>query len=104
MGLENPIHLLLVLVVMLLVFGAKRLPEMGRSLGHGLRGFKDAVSGESIVQHLDAAPTAPVAAMSDNAPTETPVAATSDTTPSDAATLAGPATGPAVRDSVQPPA
>jgi sec-independent protein translocase protein TatA len=29
------------------VFGAKRLPEMGRSLGHGLRGFKESVSGES---------------------------------------------------------
>ena len=80
MGLENPIHLLLVLVVLLLVFGAKRLPEMGRSLGHGLRGFKDAVSGESIVQHLDPAPAAPVAAMSDTTPTEAPVTTTSDTT------------------------
>lgn len=57
MGLDNPIHLLLLLVVLLLVFGAKRLPEMGRSLGHGLRGFKDAIGGEPIVQHLDATPT-----------------------------------------------
>jgi sec-independent protein translocase protein TatA len=47
MGLENPIHLALLLLILLLVFGAKRLPEMGRSLGHGLRGFKDAVSGEA---------------------------------------------------------
>ena len=38
MGLENPIHLLLVLVVVLMVFGAKKLPEMGTSLGSGLRG------------------------------------------------------------------
>ena len=45
MGLENPIHLLLILVVALMVFGAKRLPEMGRSLGDGMRGFKDALSG-----------------------------------------------------------
>jgi sec-independent protein translocase protein TatA len=45
MGLDNPVHLALLLLVMLLVFGAKRLPEMGRSLGDGLRGFKDAVSG-----------------------------------------------------------
>jgi TatA/E family protein of Tat protein translocase len=35
------------LVILLLVFGAKRLPEMGRSLGSGLRGFKEAIRGES---------------------------------------------------------
>lgn len=48
MGLENPIHLLLVLVVVLMVFGAKKLPEMGTSLGSGLRGFKQAISGEHV--------------------------------------------------------
>ncbi len=47
MGLDNPIHLMFLLVVLLLVFGAKRLPELGHSLGTGLRGFKDAVGGES---------------------------------------------------------
>jgi sec-independent protein translocase protein TatA len=44
MGLDNPLHIAFLLVVLLMVFGAKRLPEMGKSLGHGLRGFKDAVS------------------------------------------------------------
>jgi sec-independent protein translocase protein TatA len=44
---DNPIHLLMVLVVVLLLFGAKRLPEMGRSLGEGMRGFKDTISGQS---------------------------------------------------------
>ena len=38
-------ELLLILLVLLLVFGAKRLPEMGRSLGRGMREFKDSVSG-----------------------------------------------------------
>jgi sec-independent protein translocase protein TatA len=47
MGLDNPIHLAILLMILLLVFGAKRLPEMGKSLGHGLRGFKDAINGES---------------------------------------------------------
>jgi sec-independent protein translocase protein TatA len=47
LGLDNPIHLIFLLVLLLLVFGAKRLPEMGRSLGSGMRGFKDALSGES---------------------------------------------------------
>lgn len=43
MGLDNPVHLLLLGLVVLLVFGAKRLPEIGRSLGEGMRGFKDSV-------------------------------------------------------------
>ncbi len=38
-------ELLILLVVLLLVFGAKRLPEMGRSLGKGMREFKDSVTG-----------------------------------------------------------
>jgi sec-independent protein translocase protein TatA len=54
MGLDNPLHIAILLMVVLLVFGAKRLPEMGRSLGSGLRGFKDAVSGDHPAE-LDAA-------------------------------------------------
>jgi sec-independent protein translocase protein TatA len=46
LGLDNPIHIAFLVVVMLLVFGAKRLPEMGRSLGSGMRGFKESLSGE----------------------------------------------------------
>ena len=44
MGLENPLHIAIVLVVVLLVFGAKKLPEMGRGLGEGMRGFKSGIS------------------------------------------------------------
>jgi sec-independent protein translocase protein TatA len=43
-GISIP-ELLILLLVLLLVFGAKRLPEMGRSLGKGMREFKDSVSG-----------------------------------------------------------
>jgi sec-independent protein translocase protein TatA len=46
LGLENPIHILFLLMLLLLVFGAKRLPELGRSLGTGMRGFKDSLTGE----------------------------------------------------------
>ena len=63
LGLDNPIHILFLLVIVLLVFGAKRLPEMGRSLGSGLRGFKESISGEESdhgILHLDH--TAPEAA------------------------------------------
>ena len=43
----QPTHLLFILVVALLVLGPKRLPEVGRTLGTGLRDFKAAINGES---------------------------------------------------------
>jgi sec-independent protein translocase protein TatA len=46
MGLDNPLHIAFLVVILLLVFGAKRLPEIGRSLGSGMREFKDSISGE----------------------------------------------------------
>lgn len=42
-------ELLILLLVLLLVFGPKRLPEMGRQLGKGMREFKDSVSGKDDV-------------------------------------------------------
>jgi sec-independent protein translocase protein TatA len=76
MGLENPLHIILLLVVILLVFGAKRLPEIGRSLGEGLRGFKDSISGDSQ-QSLTSAPVAapPVPAPATVTPTAAPAPA-----------------------------
>jgi sec-independent protein translocase protein TatA len=57
MGLDNPLHIFFLLVILLLVFGAKRLPELGRSLGTGMRGFKETISGEGgPVSHLEEAP------------------------------------------------
>ncbi len=47
MGLDNPLHIIFLVVILLLVFGAKRIPEIGRSLGAGMMEFKDAVSGAS---------------------------------------------------------
>jgi sec-independent protein translocase protein TatA len=56
LGLDNPIHLAFILVLLLLVFGAKRLPEMGRSLGTGLRGFKESINGEQPLAPMSAEP------------------------------------------------
>ena len=42
----GPMEIVVVLVIALLVLGPKKLPEMGRSLGTGMRSFKDAVSGD----------------------------------------------------------
>lgn len=47
MGLDNPLHIAVILLLVLLVFGARRLPEIGRSLGTGMREFKESVMGES---------------------------------------------------------
>ncbi|HEX3692019.1 MAG TPA: twin-arginine translocase TatA/TatE family subunit [Solirubrobacteraceae bacterium] len=63
MGLDNPSHILLLFLLVLLVFGARRLPEIGRSLGTGLREFKQSVTGESHTpatqQTLPPAPAQP---------------------------------------------
>jgi sec-independent protein translocase protein TatA len=78
MGLDNPVHIAILLVILLLVFGAKRLPEMGHSLGAGLRGFKESISGETPssqnVEQLPAATPAPVAAQTVAAHTMAPEA------------------------------
>ncbi len=49
----QPTHLIFILVIALLVLGPKRLPEVGRSLGRGLRDFKGALSGEEPEHHHD---------------------------------------------------
>jgi len=92
MGLDNPLHIAFLVVILLLVFGARRLPEIGRSLGSGMREFKQSVTGEShpeppaltagqqpqqVQQAPAAAPVAqpaPVAAPA-QAPAQAPVAA-----------------------------
>ena len=63
----QPTHLLVILVVALLVLGPKRLPEAGRSLGRGLRDFKDAINGSH-----DEPPEAPPIATAAQAPDQAP--------------------------------
>lgn len=51
----GPLEIVLIVVVLLLVFGPKRLPSLGRSLGTGLREFKDSITGEDKQRETDAA-------------------------------------------------
>ena len=51
-------ELLILLLVLLLLFGPKRLPEMGRQLGKGMREFKDSVTGEAHGDEAAALPPA----------------------------------------------
>jgi len=44
---QTPWHIVLLLLIALLLFGGKRLPEIGKALGSGMREFKDAVTGHS---------------------------------------------------------
>ena len=45
-GLFQPMHLLIIAGIALLVLGPKKLPELGKGLGYGIRGFKAALTGE----------------------------------------------------------
>jgi sec-independent protein translocase protein TatA len=80
MGYLQPWHIIVLLAIALLLFGGKRLPEVGRSLGHGMREFKDAVTGNAPQPQDEAQPELPVAQASatDPPPTPTPVAAPPD--------------------------
>lgn len=51
----GPMEIVILLLVALLVFGPKRLPEMGRSLGRGMREFKDSISGRDEPAHTEQA-------------------------------------------------
>jgi len=68
----SPIHIVLLILIVLLIFGTKKLPEVGRSLGRGIREFKGSVTGQE---------------------THAPISS-----PSEAHTSATPATGPAAAD------
>lgn len=83
MGLDNPLHIAFLVVILLLVFGAKRLPEIGRSLGSGMREFKDSVTGTTSSQQTTLpasqqqtpqAPAAPPAQAPEQQPVPTPSA------------------------------
>jgi sec-independent protein translocase protein TatA len=60
-------HLLILLVILLLIFGAKRIPEIGKGLGGGLKEFKDSATGKSTD---DSAPPPPAAAIPPPQPTQ----------------------------------
>jgi sec-independent protein translocase protein TatA len=61
--LLQPWHLIILAIVAFLLFGAKRLPELGKGLGEGLKGFKEGLKGinetTSTTSTQQNAPTAP---------------------------------------------
>lgn len=51
----GPLEIILVVVVLLIIFGPKRLPSLGKSLGTGMREFKESITGEDKHEQTDAA-------------------------------------------------
>jgi sec-independent protein translocase protein TatA len=71
MGLDNPLHIAFLVVILLLVFGAKRLPEIGRSLGSGMREFKQSVTGEASSHQTSSPGALPAAEQQPAQPAQT---------------------------------
>jgi sec-independent protein translocase protein TatA len=57
-GLFQPTHLLVIGFIAMLVFGPKKLPELGKGLGEGIRGFKDSLKDVHQTEAAKPAPTA----------------------------------------------
>ena len=82
----QPTHLIFVLVIALLVLGPKRLPEVGRTLGRGLRDFRMAISGVELEPRDEVvAPDGPVASTASAVQpvSQVPVAAVEPVTPAE---------------------
>ncbi len=56
-GLLQPMHLIVILAIALLVFGPKKLPELGKGLGESIRGFREAMKGEGEKPNPPSAPS-----------------------------------------------
>jgi sec-independent protein translocase protein TatA len=73
-GLTQPWHIVLILLIALLLFGGKRLPEIGRSLGSGMREFKDSITGNTPPDPQPELPAAETTATPTPPPTMAPPA------------------------------
>ena|SRR5579859_347455 len=72
LGALQPAHLIVILVIVLLIFGPGKLPELGRAMGDGLRELKKATAGE---EHKDAATITTVVPAAPQSPVVMPITA-----------------------------
>lgn len=77
-GLLQPMHLLVILIIAMFVFGPKKLPELGKGLGEGIRGFKKAMSEVETLARSETSSTSgsQSSKMSSSSPAEAAVPAT----------------------------
>jgi sec-independent protein translocase protein TatA len=88
-GITNPLHIAFIAVIALVFLGPKRLPDLARTIGNGMREFREAISGDSGSE-----PAEPSAAIEALAPAAAPVATDGATAP------APPPSAPAPADQV----
>ncbi len=87
MGIESPTHLIFIAVVALIVLGPKRLPELARSLGHGIREFRQSLEDGASSHDANAAPqqtVTPAPGVSSPTPVPAPPPSAVDATASPA--------------------
>ena len=65
-GLFQPMHLLVIFGIALLVFGPKKLPELGKGLGDGIRGFKSAMKEHTELPEKSADPSQGASSVNQN--------------------------------------
>jgi sec-independent protein translocase protein TatA len=70
-GPIGPLELGIILLVVLLIFGPKRLPDLGRSLGRGMKEFKDSVTGEEDDKAIEPGESTVTQASADEEPAAT---------------------------------
>ena len=76
MGIESPTHLIFIAIVALIVLGPKRLPDLARSLGHGIREFRQSLEDGASSHDAPPPPTTPAQTVTPSpeasSPTPTP--------------------------------
>jgi TatA/E family protein of Tat protein translocase len=100
MGIENPVHLLFIAAVALLVLGPKRLPDLAKALGHGIREFRESMSAGEEDEETEPAdppetaqapPPAPAESVAHPAPAATGQAAAPPSAPAESVAQPAPA-------------
>ena len=61
MGILRPMHLLVILVICIIIFGPKKLPELGKALGSSIKGLKDGLNAATADKPADEKPQPPKA-------------------------------------------
>jgi sec-independent protein translocase protein TatA len=97
MGALSPTHILILLVIVVLIFGASRVPKLGRSMGEGIRGFKEGVAGNGLLEE-PAEPVVTRVAAGEQAKPDVVSAVGDEIHAVTASKSAGPAPGAARRD------
>jgi sec-independent protein translocase protein TatA len=78
MWTPGPLEIVIILVIVLIIFGPKRLPDLGRSLGHGMREFKDSVTGKDKDELPEASAEKPEPAAAAEKPEPEPATTASE--------------------------